>query len=104
MRIAGFLLSVLVSTALGATVMVAGYRATREPQSGWVVAVGESFVVLDAEGAPAEVCMVEVGETYCHPVRRGSDLRRRPTERWRVTPDDDQSARSSIVKSASRMI
>lgn len=68
------------------------------------MAVGESFVVLDTEGAPAEVCTVEVGETYCHPVRRGSDLRRRPTERWRTGPGESQLERSSIVRSASRMI
>lgn len=80
---------IILSIALGAAIAVAAQRTTREPQSGWVVAVGaESFVVLDEKGAPSEVCTTDVGETYCHPIRHRHDLRRQPVERWRGGPDE----------------
>lgn len=89
MRIVGFLAAVLVSIAIGAAVVVWGQLATREPKQGWVVAVGgDSFVVLDKAGAPAEVSTVDVGETYCYNVHHGADLQREPVQRWRVAPDD----------------
>jgi hypothetical protein len=89
MRTVGLLVGVLASIALGAAVVVAAQVATREPQQGWVVAVGgDSFVVLDQQGAPEEVCGVELGETHCHPVQRDTDLYRRPVERGRWSDDD----------------
>lgn len=82
----------ILSIALGAVIVVGAQRATREPEGGWVVAVGgESFVVLDAKGAPAEVCTMDVGETYCHPIRHRHDLRRQPVERWRAGPGEPAS-------------
>jgi hypothetical protein len=89
MRIIGVMVGVLLSIAVGAAVVVGAHRALREPQSGWVVAVGgESFVVLDKQGAPAEVCTLDVGDTFCHPVTHLWDLRRHPVERWRTGPGD----------------
>ena len=91
MRAVGFMLGLIASIGLGAAIVVGAQLAMREPndQTGWVVAVGgDSFVVLDKQGAPSEVCTLDVGETYCHPVRQQSDLRRYPVERWRSGPGD----------------
>lgn len=91
MRTIGTFAAMLVAIAVGAVVAVGAQIAGRrsEAQTGWVVAVGgDSFVVLDDTGAPSEVCTVEVGETFCHPIRHRSELRRHPVERWHAGPED----------------
>jgi hypothetical protein len=77
----------VIALFLGAVLVVGTQLALRPDDSGWVVAVGgDSFVVLDDDGAPESVCTVDVGETYCYPVRPASDLRRRPVERRPPAP------------------
>jgi hypothetical protein len=79
---------IVACIAFGAALAMGAQLATREPESGWAVAVGsDSFVVLNERGTPSEVCTVEVGETHCHPVQRMRDVRRRPVQRWRQEAD-----------------